>query len=305
MLDYGGLSAVAAVVREGSFEKAAKSLAITPSAVSQHVKLLEERIGSVLVIRGQPCRATTQGELICRHIEQVRMLEDGLSQRIPTILGAEDGHGRLTIPVAVNADSLATWFIDAAASFSEQTGYLLNIFIDDQTHTAEWLKMGRVVGAVTAHDRPVQGCKSIYLGSMRYHAAASPSFVAQYFADGVSAATLGKAPTFIFDRKDHLQEQWVNQVIGKSVSFPVHWMPSTHGFINAGIKGMGWGMSPAQLLKPHLDNGTLVELCPGQVIDVPLFWQIRGATAEQLSKLTASIVATTHTLLDCSGTTLR
>ncbi len=97
------------------------------------------------------------------------------------MLGSNDRDGHLTLPVAVNADSLATWFLNTTTEFSKRTGYLLNLFIDDQEHTAEWLRMGRVVGVVTAHDRPVQGCKSLYLGSMRYHAAASPAFIKRYF----------------------------------------------------------------------------------------------------------------------------
>ena len=58
MLDYSALSALAAVVREGSFERAARTLHVTPSAISQRVRLLEERVGCALVVRAQPCRAT-------------------------------------------------------------------------------------------------------------------------------------------------------------------------------------------------------------------------------------------------------
>ena len=75
MLDYALLDALAAVVRHGSFDRAAGELNVTPSAVSQRVKLLEERVGSVLVKRGQPCVATTSGALLCRHTERVQLLE--------------------------------------------------------------------------------------------------------------------------------------------------------------------------------------------------------------------------------------
>ena len=58
MLDYASLAAVSSVVREGTFERAARALNVTPSAISQRVKQLEERLGSVLIIRGQPCAPT-------------------------------------------------------------------------------------------------------------------------------------------------------------------------------------------------------------------------------------------------------
>ena len=56
MLDYPLLEAVAALDREGSFEGAARALHVTSSAISQRVKLLEERVGTPLVVRGGPAR---------------------------------------------------------------------------------------------------------------------------------------------------------------------------------------------------------------------------------------------------------
>ena len=61
MLDYAALSALVSVVREGSFERAARALHVTPSAISQRIRLLEERVGCTLVVRGQPCRAIDVG----------------------------------------------------------------------------------------------------------------------------------------------------------------------------------------------------------------------------------------------------
>src|SRR6202040_2817486 len=115
MLDYASLAAVAVVVREGSFERAARALNVTPSAVSQRVKQLEERLGGVLIIRGQPCVATEMGRLICRHVEQVGMLEHELYGMLPRLASPESADERVTIRVAVNADSLGTWFIRAMA----------------------------------------------------------------------------------------------------------------------------------------------------------------------------------------------
>jgi LysR family transcriptional regulator (chromosome initiation inhibitor) len=61
MLDYAHRSALAAVIRTGSFERAAHQLNVTPSAISHRIKLLEERLGVVLVVQGQPCTATEVG----------------------------------------------------------------------------------------------------------------------------------------------------------------------------------------------------------------------------------------------------
>jgi LysR family transcriptional regulator (chromosome initiation inhibitor) len=95
MLDYPSLAALAAVVREGSFERAARVLNVTASAVSQRVKLLEERLGSVLVVRGQPCSATDAGRLLCRHVERVGMLEQDLQ-----VAHCQSLHPKPTAPAA-------------------------------------------------------------------------------------------------------------------------------------------------------------------------------------------------------------
>ena len=115
MLDYPSLAAVAAVVREGTFERAAAALGITPSAVSQRVRGLEERLGAILIVRGQPCQPTALGRTLCAHLDRVRLLEHDLAPALGPAAGAGE---RLTVPVAVNADSLATWFPTAAAAFA-------------------------------------------------------------------------------------------------------------------------------------------------------------------------------------------
>src|SRR3712207_4026925 len=152
MLDYALLAALAAVVRTGSFERAARQLNVTPSAISQRINLLEERIGSVLVIRGQPCSATETGQRLCQHVEQVALLESSLRQTLP---GLEAETRPVTLRLAVNADSLATWFIPAMA---KTEGFLFDLVVDDQDHSAEWLQRGEVAAAVTSYGKPVQGC---------------------------------------------------------------------------------------------------------------------------------------------------
>lgn len=293
MLDYAGLRAVAMVVQTGSFEKAALALNVTPSAVSQRVKQMEERLGAVLVVRGAPCTATEQGEWLCRHMEQVGMLEAELSRRLPVLAGGQAGEGAepVTLHVTTNADSLGTWFLTAASRFATQSGHLLKIEVDDQDHTAEWLQRGRVLAAVTGHGKPVHGCKVIPLGSLRYHATASPDFMARHFAGGVSLAAFRTAPALTFNQKDRLQEDWLKQVFGKSPPHPTHWLPSSQGFVEASLAGMGWGMNPAPLVKTHLGEGRLQELVPGTHLDVPLYWQVNRLAAEQLPELTRAVVA--------------
>jgi LysR family transcriptional regulator (chromosome initiation inhibitor) len=282
MLDYAALNALYAVVREGSFERAARALHVTPSAISQRIRLLEERVGCALVVRAQPCVATETGRRLCQHIDRVQLLEQALQGTLPAL--APDGLSRVSLPVAVNADSLATWFAPALTAFATQAPVLMDVAVDNEDHTAEWLRSGAVLAAVTATARPATGCNSRPLGAMRYTAAASPAFVARYLADGVTPGSLAQAPSLVFNPKDELQARWVRRLCHRHVELPRH-------SLTAALAGMGWGLHPQVLIAPHLASGALVELVPGTPLDVPLYWQEARAASLLLDGLSRAVLA--------------
>ncbi|MBK7277329.1 MAG: LysR family transcriptional regulator ArgP [Betaproteobacteria bacterium] len=289
MLDYAALAALAAVIREGSFERAASALHVTPSAVSQRIRSLEERVGCALVVREQPCRATETGRRLCQHVDRVRLLEQELQGTLPAL--APEGVTRVALPIAVNADSLATWFAPAIAAFAADAPVLVELAVDDQDHTTEWLRSGAVLAAVTGTGRPAAGCNSRALGAMRYVAAASPAFVARHFADGIGAGSLARAPSLIFNAKDDLQARWARRLCHRDVTLPRHTVPSPHAFVAAATAGMGWGMQPLSLIAQHLQDGSLVEMLPNSPLDVPLYWQHARAASALLDGLTREILA--------------
>jgi len=286
-LDSRHLAAFAAVLREGSFDAAARALHVTPSAVSQRIKSLEERLGRVLVRRGAPCTATEAGESLQRHAQQLALLE--AEALAPFGTAAAGGGPALPLALAVNADSLATWFLPALAPLAE--GARFDLLVEDQDHSHELLRQGRVLGAVTAEPQPVQGCAVRRLGALRYRAVASPAFAARHFPAGVDASSLALAPCCVFNAKDLLQERFMRQLVRRRLQPPQHRVPSTHGFVHAALHGLGWGMNPEALVQPLLASGDLVEIAPGQVLDVPLHWQHWRLDADLLRRLTASVEA--------------
>jgi LysR family transcriptional regulator, chromosome initiation inhibitor len=288
MWDYAALSALEAVVREGSFDRAARALHVTPSAVSQRIRGLEERVGCALVVRGQPCQATDMGRQLCQHVERVRLLEQDLAGQTPQL--RSEGDARVNLSVAVNADSLATWFAPAVARFGAEYPVWLNLAVDDQDHTAEWLRTGAVLAAVTASAAAPAGCSVRPLGAMRYRAVASPAIMARYFANGVTAEALAQAPSLVFNTKDELQDRWVQRLLGRRLALPGHTLPSAQAFVTAGLAGMGWALHPEALIAQHLSDGHLQELRPDSPLDIPLYWQQARATSAVLAGLTEVVV---------------
>jgi LysR family transcriptional regulator (chromosome initiation inhibitor) len=284
MFDYAQLQTLATVIRLGSFDAAASSLGLTQSAVSQRIRALEDRVGAVLVIRGQPCRATETGGRLARHLETVALLEQALTPGTSA---------PARVRIAVNADSLATWFLPALA---KATGLLYDLVLDDQDHSADWLRRGEVAAAVTGHRGPVQGCDSHDLGHMRYVATASPDFVATWFADGVTADSLARAPAMTFNEKDRLQRDWVRAVAGRDLTLPTHLIPASQGFADAARLGIGWGMNPLALVQNDLDSGRLKALLPDHPLDVALYWQVARRTGPALAPLTRAVRAAARSL---------
>jgi len=274
------LLALHAVLRTGSFEAAAAALHVTPPAISQRIRKLEEQMGCPLVRRGTPCEATETGARLYRHAEEQGLLARALARDLGTPTAPA------TLRLAVNADSLATWFVDAMAGVE---GISFDLVIDDEDHSADWLRRGEVLAAVSAHPGPVQGCDGTALGALRYHATAAPEFAARHFPDGPTPEALVRAPCLTFSLKDRLQSQWMQAVCGTLPAPPRHTLPATTAFIDAARAGLGWGMNPAPLAAPHLASGALVDLSPGLTIDRPLYWLTSRLAAPALADLTAAV----------------
>ncbi len=291
MLDPAQLAALAAVHRRGSFELAASEMHVTPSAISQRIKALEERAGTLLVRRGTPCTATEQGLRLIRHHDEIALLETTLAADLPGL-----APGPATLRIAVNADSLATWVIPALAA---TPGFLYDIVIDDQDVSQDWLRRGEVVAAITAHPGPLQGCDTIPLGALRYRATAAPAYVARWFPKAVTPAALARAPALVFSDKDRLQERWVAaRFPGRGrVSFPSHRLASSQGFVDACLAGLGWSLNPETMVAPHLAAGRLVELLPDTPLDVALYWQFTRLAAPALKPLTEALRVAARTRL--------
>lgn len=283
-LDSAQLNAFATVIDEGSFERAAAVLHVTRSAVSQRIKLLEERVGQVLVRRATPCTPTESGQALYRHAREVALSE---ADALATIGGGQ--HSTTRLAIGVNADSLATWFPQAMAQAAEGQAITFDIHVEDQDHSANLLREGRVMAAVTADPQPVQGCQVLPLGTLRYRALASPAFMERHFAQGVNATTLAQAPMLVFNRKDALQARFVSRITRRKLAPPVHWLPEAHAFVMATRAGLGWGMTPDPMVQHDLEAGTLVELIPGKPVDVPLYWQSWRLNVQALHHMTEAV----------------
>ncbi|MCX4459536.1 LysR family transcriptional regulator ArgP [Streptomyces sp. NBC_01340] len=262
-----------AVVDEGTFDAAAAALHVTPSAVSQRVKSLEQRTGRVLLMRTKPVRATESGEVVVRFARRLARLE----RDARTELGMSEAGEPTRLSIAVNADSLATWFLPALTRVPRELRLCFELRREDEAHTAALLREGVVMAAVTSWPDPVAGCSVRALGRMRYLAAAAPDFAGRWLGAGTDASLselIADAPVMAFDRNDDLQDEFVRGLRGgPGASALRHFMPTSEGFVDAVLAGLGWGMVPEVQAEPLLRAGRLVHLAQDRILDVPLYWQ--------------------------------
>lgn len=276
---------LAIVLDEGSLDAAARRLHLTPSAVSQRIKALEEQVGRVLLVRTKPVRPTEAAHAVVRYARQLALLEHDARAE----LGAHDG-ARVSVPLAVNADSLATWFLPPLARLAERHPVVFDLHRDDQDFTAGLLESGTVMGAVTSRAVPVAGCRVSPLGVLRYDAVATPAFVAAWLSGGADAAALAEAPLIDFDRRDDLQRQWLAARGVDPARPPRHFIPASHDFATAAGLGLGWALLPRFQWEAPVAAGELV-LLGGPPIDVPLHWQQWNLRSPLLDAIAEEIVA--------------
>ncbi|GGQ89510.1 transcriptional regulator ArgP [Streptomyces flaveolus] len=257
-----------AVVDEGTFDAAAAALHVTPSAVSQRVKALEQRTGRVLLLRTKPVRPTESGAVLVRLARQVARLErDAYGE-----LGLSGAGEPTRVSVAVNADSLATWFLGALTRVPQEPRLCFELRREDEDHTAALLREGVVMAAVTSSPDPVPGCTVRSLGRMRYRPCAAPGFAARHL-DGPLREVLAEAPVVVFDRRDDFQDAFVRRLGRDGAGAARHHVPTSEGFVEAVAAGLGWGMVPKPQADPLLRAGRLVDFAPDLAVDVPLYWQ--------------------------------
>ncbi|MGY0193501.1 LysR family transcriptional regulator ArgP [Leptothrix sp. BB-4] len=266
-LDPAALDALIALVDEGSFDAAARRLAVTQSAVSQRLRALETRVGQPLVVRSRPLRLTASGQVLLRHARQVQALQADLDREL-----GEQGRTHERVPIAVNADSLATWVLPALQPLVDE-GVSLELIVDDQDFTHEWLRQGQVLGCVTTLDEALRACRVSPLGVMHYVAVASPGFLARQLPDGLHRGNFAQVPFVVFNRKDDVQAQWVAKAFGvRQPRLVQRHVPSPEAYVRAVAAGWGIGVAAWELVRTAVEQGALQVLHPQVSVEVALHW---------------------------------
>ena len=270
-IDSAGLDCLAALADERSFERAAQQLSVTQSAVSQRLRSLEAQLGQLLVVRSRPLRLTEAGKVLLRFARQLQALRTDAARELGSRVASNE-----TIAIAVNADSLATWVLPALNAIVQaglKEGFGLELVVDDQDFTHDWLRQGEVLGCVSTVRKALRGCRVEPLGVMPYVAVASPAFMQACLPEGLNAGNFSSAPFLVFNRKDDIQSQWVAKAFGlRAPRLQLRYLPSSEGYVKAVCLGWGIGVASELQVRPLIASGQLQALHSEVSVDVALYW---------------------------------
>ncbi|HEX5514165.1 MAG TPA: HTH-type transcriptional regulator ArgP [Gammaproteobacteria bacterium] len=296
-LDPKQTEAFRAVIKAGSFEQAAQRLHLTPSAVSQRVRALESTLGSALVVRSRPCRATPVGQRLLQYLKRATLLQADLLADL-----AERSDAPLVVVAALNADSLGTWFFPALAELLIRERVLLDLAVEDQDHTYSLLETGLAIACISTEPKPMRGCTAEPLGSMRYRLVASAEFRQRHFPHGLTRAAARKAPVVAYTRKDALQSSFLLRRLGlPEGAYPCHYVPGTEPRFSAIRYGLGYGMVPELLLQEALASGEVVDLAPDAPLDVALYWHTWKVQSPRMEYLSRQVIEAAPKILAGPG----
>ncbi|MHA2788772.1 ArgP/LysG family DNA-binding transcriptional regulator [Corynebacterium sp. S7] len=277
-MDQVKMTTLATIIDEGSFEAAADVLGISPSAVSQRVKALEHEAGRVLLHRTIPVTATQAGEVVVQAAKRMSLLQAETDAKLTSRLA------RVPLDVAVNADSLATWFQPVLGEVARMGNASLRLRVEDESLTLDLLRRGDVMGAVTRESTPVSGCTVSELGSMRFVAVAAPQLV----EDGIDFARM---PVLRGSPADGYQDQVARRHLaqGQRVERGESMIPTSQAFIEALVVGLGWGLLPLVQAQPLIDENRLLVI-DEEPVDVALYWQRWRLESDLLRELTEVVL---------------
>ncbi|KPC49691.1 Chromosome initiation inhibitor [Amantichitinum ursilacus] len=292
-LDYRQTDALLAVIETGSFEEAATRLNVTASAISQRIRALETRLGQPLVVRSRPCRSTAHGQRLLQYLRRTAWLEEDMAAEM-----AAEAQAPLVMSLALNADSLGTWFVPTLAEVLIREHVLLDVTVEDQDHTYALMEAGMALACITTEAQPMRGCQAEWLGSMRYRMAATPAFAARYFANGLNRDSARHAPVMVYNRKDALQADFLQNHLGLPRSaYPCHYLPSHESYYAAIRHGLGYGLLPDLQMGDALARGDLIDLAPAWPVDLQLYWHAWKVQSPRLESITRQILQAARAVL--------
>lgn len=290
MFDYPHLEVLLSVEREQSLEGAANALDVTKSALSQTLRLLEERQGAVVLNRAE-MMPTSFGAKLCRHYEHVSLLEQSFFESHAHLFSERPTKTHL-LRIGVPDDTLVNWITDIAFQTNKgERGFLVDTELVNETAVAKALADHRLCGALTTTEFSIPGMLTFFAGTHTVRAVAAPDFVKRHFSRGVTREAIQQAPALRYDHQEPHMPMWLERNLHDPIMLNSNFLPSSQAIANVCVAGIAWGMVSSLICDPALFDGGLVELIPESGLVQPLYWHVSAPLADVFKPITQALCA--------------
>lgn len=245
------LRAFEAAARHLSFKRAAQELAVTPTAISHQIRLLEETLGLSLFLRGvRRIDLTPAGQRL------FPVLRDGLD-RIDQVLNELRQPQRQILTISATPLFTARWLVPRVDGFRE-----LNPGVDLRLHaTVQPVDLigGEADAAVRYGHGHYPGLITKTLVAQRFVPMCSPSLGLRH-PEQLRGVPLLHSEWLRQEPETPTWERWgeVSGVTGVDWTMGVTFTDESHA-IQAAIAGHGIALLSPLLLAPELELGSLVQ----------------------------------------------
>ncbi|WP_321393960.1 LysR family transcriptional regulator [uncultured Desulfuromusa sp.] len=265
--DLRAIAIFAELVRQGSFRRTAKVLALSPSVVSYHVTQLEKRLGVALIYRStRKISLSHEGEtLYCHAEEMLAAAQQGLG-KISALSRDPSGRLTITLPSALTRARLTS----RIAEFSRlHPGIELRILYSDRTHDliSEGIDL-----AIRAGDLPDSTLKSCRIGQVERRLVCSPTYLANLPLpshpqdltswEWIRLAMLPQRRTLTGPNDERVTVEYASRLSVDNVEAMTQFC----------LQGLGLATPPMHLVEKALNSNELVEVLPAwQVEAIPIY----------------------------------
>ena len=280
-----GIEAFLAVVRQGTVHGAAREIGLSQTGVTQRIRGLERGLGATLFERSRRgMRPTAEGEALVRWCQNVGELEGELLSFARR--GAEANAVRVTVtgPSSLMRSRVIPQMGAAQGAFP---GVTLRFLLDDTGGGLGHLKTGVAQLAVLGRDDVVNELDAKPLRPVRYRLVGPARWAGREPAEFVASERIVD-----FDEADDATFAFLRaRGLLSGARRRRHLVNNPDALAELVAGGFGYSVLADDFAAPWLEDGRLVDLCPGMHLDqeISLAWYPRHEMSEYFRALVDSV----------------
>lgn len=279
------LQAFIAIVKRNTVHGAADDLGLTQTAVTQRIRALEAELKTTLFLRSRKgMNLTQEGEALLRYCKGAEELEGEALSLIGSAGSDKPVNVGITGPTSIVTARIVN---QCTGLYAEWPNLYLNFIITDTDDRLQMVKSGNASMAVISPENVPNEMDSKMLKPDKYILVASKKWKGRKLSDILTSDRL-----IDFYEKDLTSLNYLKKFnLISELKKPRLFVNNNEAIIKLFCQGVGFGTLTQEIAKPHIDNGDLMALNSGSVMEDPLAlaWYPRPEMPSYLKAIISTI----------------